>query len=126
MSATHVPLFLCSDMMARSCQSGKALSNKKPHRDLFLDRGAGWGRVANDGFQSSRHSARRCAGLAQRSAIVSSGVLRFSAGTFVVRSPKWSGELVREAYRLARSITDGKKQAALVVSGVLSGLERAG
>ena len=35
-------------------------------------------------------------------------------------------ELVREGYRLARSITDGKKQAALVVSGVLSGLERAG
>jgi len=75
------------------------MSNKKPHRDLFLDRGAGWGRVANDGFQSSRHSARRCAGLAQRSAIVSSGVLLFSAGTFVVRSPKWS-EGGNEAYRL--------------------------
>jgi hypothetical protein len=30
-------------MRNETCHREKVLSNKKPHRDLFLDRGAGWG-----------------------------------------------------------------------------------
>jgi hypothetical protein len=59
------------------------MSNKKPHRDLFLDRGAGWGQ---DRYcHPSKDGSTR-----KRSALATSGVLLFRTGTFVVRSPKWS------------------------------------
>ena len=49
------------------------MSNKKPHRDLFLDRGAGWG-------QDRYCHPSKDGSTGKRSALATSGVLLFRGG----------------------------------------------